>query len=472
MPLLGITLPCPGKPHRNPDGLPWLSWTSCPGETTASQRMSIWSWQDFCRPCSSLAQEPGPLATAAKPRVLPVLSRCREEQRERGPGGVWLETDNGNGHLRGFEWLVNRNKNRLVFHLSSQGWGTHAPLRALLGFIPRRTRAHPPTCRWAKNRKGHRDSYMQKAWPRVSLLSRLSQTHNPRPTHQRDHEEGGLPPRLQGNPSSKTVAGGLWSHSRDILFHTDQQTHGIMQRCLPKSQNIWAQKVTRQQLPNKVRGNVTVQIKTSGWCQLSVMGCSFLQGEQITKVKQAGAHTYLHTPFPQTTRWQSIKHSKTQTLYFHSHPPALSFRSQLAPGPQRAEVCMSSRMIERKWRTQLGIGWPQDRQRCPGRPVFPQALGEAQASGKRPHGGASSWVFSLARRVVTPRPLQTKCGKSPGAAPPRGVLWPKTQAHGTTERGGGGQGWGCVRKGLPALPSPVGLPYSLPSLPVHCVSCS
>ena len=163
MPLLGITLPCPGKPHRNPDGLPWLSWTSCPGETTASQRMSIWSWQDFCRPCSSLAQEPGPLATAAKPRVLTVLSRCREEQRERGPGGVWLETDNGNGHLRGFEWLVNRNKNRLVFHLSSQGWGTHAPLRALLGFIPRRTRAHPPPCRWAKNRKGHRDSYMQKA---------------------------------------------------------------------------------------------------------------------------------------------------------------------------------------------------------------------------------------------------------------------------------------------------------------------
>lgn len=79
---------------------------------------------------------------------------------------------------------------------------------------------------------------MQKARPRVSLLSRLPQTHNPRLTHQRGHEEGGLPPRLQGNPSSKTVAGGLRSHSQDILFHTDQQTPGIMQRCLPKSQNI------------------------------------------------------------------------------------------------------------------------------------------------------------------------------------------------------------------------------------------
>lgn len=88
-----------------------------------------------------------------------MLSRGREEQRERGPGGIWLETDNGNGHLRGFEWLVNRNKNRLVFHLSIQGWGTHGPLRALLGFIPRRTQAQPvdrprterdteaPTCR-------------------------------------------------------------------------------------------------------------------------------------------------------------------------------------------------------------------------------------------------------------------------------------------------------------------------------------
>lgn len=87
-PLLGITLPCPGKPHRNPDGLPWLSRASCPDEMkTASQRMSTWSWQEFCRPCSSLAQEPGPLATAAKPRVLPVLSRRKEEQTERGAGG-------------------------------------------------------------------------------------------------------------------------------------------------------------------------------------------------------------------------------------------------------------------------------------------------------------------------------------------------------------------------------------------------
>lgn len=76
--------------------------------------------------------------------------------------GLWLEIDNGNGHLGGFEWLVNRNKNRLVFHLSSQGWGTHVPLRALLGFIPRGTRAHPPTCRQVKNKKGCKGSYMQK----------------------------------------------------------------------------------------------------------------------------------------------------------------------------------------------------------------------------------------------------------------------------------------------------------------------
>ena len=85
--LLGITLPCPRKPHRNPDGLPWLSRASCPGETTASQRMSTWSRQELCRPCSSLTQEPGPLAPAAKPRVLPVLPRRKEEQRERGAGG-------------------------------------------------------------------------------------------------------------------------------------------------------------------------------------------------------------------------------------------------------------------------------------------------------------------------------------------------------------------------------------------------
>lgn len=61
--------------------------------------------------------------------------------------------DNGNGHLGGFEWLVNRNKNRLVFHLSSQGWGTHVPLRALLGFIPRGTRAHPTTCRQPRTKR-------------------------------------------------------------------------------------------------------------------------------------------------------------------------------------------------------------------------------------------------------------------------------------------------------------------------------
>lgn len=77
----------------------------------------------------------------------------------------------------------------------------------------------------------------RQARPRVSLLSRLPQTHNPRPNRQRGQEEGGLPPGLQGNPFSKTVAGGLRSHSQDILFHTDEQTHEIMQM-FPKSQNI------------------------------------------------------------------------------------------------------------------------------------------------------------------------------------------------------------------------------------------
>lgn len=67
--------------------------------------MSIWSWQDFCRPCSSLAQEPGPLATAAKPRVLPVLVDA-ERSRENVGLGVWLgEIGNGNGHLGGLSGL-------------------------------------------------------------------------------------------------------------------------------------------------------------------------------------------------------------------------------------------------------------------------------------------------------------------------------------------------------------------------------
>ena len=101
-----------------PQCLPWLSPAGCPGGMAASQGMSIWSWQYFCRPCRSLTQEPGLVATAAKPRALPVPSRCQEEHGGHGTSHFWLETDNGNGHLGGFEWLVNRGKSRFIFHLS------------------------------------------------------------------------------------------------------------------------------------------------------------------------------------------------------------------------------------------------------------------------------------------------------------------------------------------------------------------
>lgn len=70
-----------------------------------------------------------------------------------GLGASGWKIGNGNGHLGGFEWLVNRNKKRLVFHLSSQGLGhPRSPSEALLGFIPRRLEA-PPTSLLDRPRK-------------------------------------------------------------------------------------------------------------------------------------------------------------------------------------------------------------------------------------------------------------------------------------------------------------------------------